>query len=227
MADDVAYRRPRWDSHFEAGLINEYHHPVTRSYFDRRREPRGDSSEPLRGLPVRPIWSLETEPEPRDDTYRVFDAKTASWKEVIWKSGRAPHGSRESASTQEGSDADQQRRASSASQPLVPTVIPPRRRTPLNVHDLIHQRYREKDWNPGHQRVFSSGNPAYHQVQRSYFDRWRDVEVPGQYGPPSDREKEVTWKLPPEPKKPILRSASEGTVIINSLELRRERGWQA
>mmetsp|Transcript_4228 Transcript_4228/g.6984 ORF Transcript_4228/g.6984 Transcript_4228/m.6984 type:complete len:217 (+) Transcript_4228:83-733(+) len=146
-------RRRRWDTRHHNTWMNDMEFPNGRSYFDRMRERGG--RQPLGPRPpLRPVWNLDVSPEEKD-TFRVFDARTASFKEVSWKMD------------EEGSVLGHHD----------PTKLV-RTRTPRSVSDLKDQRYRETDWNRGHGTVFSRFNKILHPNYRSYFDRWKDQDGP-------------------------------------------------
>jgi len=144
-----------WDDRHHQTWNNDSQHPNGRNYFDRYRD-KGDAKD--RAVPacrVRPVWTLECpNVEANEHTYRVFDATTASHKDVIWmvdKNGKTLGG-------EEGQ--------------------PPRTRTPRTGKDLKHQRGRESDFDKFHGIVYSRNNGHLQVNYRSYFDRWKDGDGP-------------------------------------------------
>lgn len=132
---------------------NEYQHPNGRDYFDRYRD-KGDLPKIPRPR-VRPVWTLEcANVEIDNPTYKVFDAKTATFKEVIWQ-------------------------ADEKGKTLGGEIGAPRRtRSPRTGNDLKAQRSREKEWDRGHAMVYSRNNDGIQVNYRSYFDRWKDGDGP-------------------------------------------------
>jgi hypothetical protein len=102
---------------------------------------------------LRPVWNLECpNSEESKSTYRVFDAKTARYKEVVWKvNGEGDVLGEETSTTT-------------------------RARTPRRSDDIKAQRKAEADWDKGHATVYSRFNDGLQSNYRSYFDRWKDAD---------------------------------------------------
>lgn len=142
-----------WDGRHHVTCKNDFQHPNGRDYFDRYRD-RGDQTVVPRPR-IRPVWTLEC-PNVEEDklTYRVFEPKTASFKEVIWmvdENGKSLGG-------EEG--------------------VPKRTRSPRQNSDLKAQRSKEAEWERNHGVVYSRQNEVLQMNYRSYFDRWKDGDGP-------------------------------------------------
>jgi len=142
-----------WDGRHHVTTFNDYCAPNGRDYFDRYRD-KGDLPQIPRPR-VRPVWTLECpNVESEEHTYRVFDPRTATHKDVVWQVD-------ETGKTLGGDDG-----------------VPKRTRTPRTGADLKHQRSIEKEWDNNHGNVYSRFNGDLQVNYRSYFDRWKDGDGP-------------------------------------------------
>jgi len=213
-------KRRRWNDRHQVTWQNDMMAPNMRSYFDRHVPAVDKPSKPRPRL--RPTWSIDIpEMEPADRVYRVFDARTCTWKEQTqWAALPAPPPPPPEAASA-GKPGDAGRRTQlpqmapspgAQSAPQLPQAGEQKRnrrrpRTPRTVEDLRRQRQLEEGFDKGHGVVFSRWNDRFQVNCRSYFDRWREDE-----GKSFFESKHPTWRLEHERKTLFAKSESEPSI---------------
>lgn len=157
-----------------------------RSYFDRGVPVQDKKVLPQRRL--EPTWSLDQQcRNAAKGAYRVFDPKTASWKEqwdwVLEPTARL-------ASMEKAKQA-------------------PCRHVRIPEADMIQRRRREQIWDKQHALLFSRQNPALVADQRDYFDRPRDEDGGSCLRP--------DWRLERESQPPLARRTASDPSLRESL----------
>jgi len=145
------------------------------------------------------------------DTYRVFHAPTASWKDVQWKGFAL----KETEVITPGAENSSLREAYE----MLPSgELLPKSLTPRTGQHLEHVREKETEWDPHHDKVFSRYNDERQVDTRSYFDRWKDEDGPDHRSP--------TWRLREPRMRPLGQSSSQPQLQLRQSEpLRGKPDW--
>lgn len=197
--DPVTGKRPppraKWDDRHNVLFPNDASMPNGRSYFDRYRNRLDPPKEPGPKALVRPTWVLDEPEEKSDDTYRVFDRRTASFQTVVWKKPAADPRAKKAPGRGRSRDSKAKDKAPDPESPAKDCAPDPKPRTPRTNFDLKIQREREKSFDTYHAVTYSRNNAALPCNYRSYFDRWKDTD--------GASVRKTTWRLAPEPKERV------------------------